>query len=202
MTIVTSLRDRKKAATRQHIVDAAVRLFSERGFEDPTVDEIAAAADTGKGTIYNYFHTKEDILVAFIAEQEARIQKKMVRVLKRNLDPVSLLTLYLREQFNLKRRYRRFNGIFLSQVVLRGDEIAPYLTAMQPAIDETLKALFDSLRARGQIRHDIETETLVQVFKTLHFGLSAVWVIAGTEEKDVEALCAESVRIFCKGIER
>ncbi len=202
MTVVTHLRERKKAATRQHILDAAVRLFSERGFEDPTVDEIAAAADAGKGTIYNYFRTKEDILIAFIAEQEAQIQKRMVRLLKRDLDPVSLLTLYLREQFKLKRRYRRFNGIFLSQVVLRGDAIAPYLTAMQPAIDETLKALFDSLRARGQIRDDVETDALIRVFKTLHFGLSAVWVIAGTEEKDVEALCAESVRVFCKGIER
>lgn len=202
MTVVTSRRERKKAATRRHILDAALRLFSERGFEDPTVDEIAAAADTGKGTIYNYFHTKEDILVAFIAEQEARVQKQMARLLKRKLDAVSLLTLYLREQFKLKRRYRRFNAIFLSQVVLRGDAIAPYLTAMQPAIDETLKAIFDSLRARGQIRDDVETETLIRVFKTLHFGLSSVWVIAGTREKDVEELCAESARIFCKGIER
>jgi len=80
------------------------------------VGEIAAAADTGKGTIYNYFRTKEDILVAFVAEQEARVQKRMLRLLKRDLDAASLLTLYLREQFKLKRPYRRFTRIFLSQV--------------------------------------------------------------------------------------
>src|SRR5579872_4968710 len=108
MTMVTTLRARKKAATKRRILEAAVRLFSERGFDDPTVDEIAAAAETGKGTIYNYFRTKEDILVAFVAEQETRVQKKMLRLLKRDLDTASLLTLYLREQFKLKRPYRRF----------------------------------------------------------------------------------------------
>lgn len=202
MTAVTSLRERKKAATRRHILDAALRLFAEHGFEAPTVDEIAAAADTGKGTIYNYFRTKEDILVAFIAEQEADIQVKMLRLLKQDLDAASLLTLYLREQFKLKRRYRRFNAIFLSQIILRGEAIAPYLTAMQPAIDETLKAMFDSLRARRQIRDDLAIDTLIRVFKTVHFGLSAVWVIANRNQRDMDALCAESARIFCKGIER
>lgn len=201
MTIVTSLRERKKATTRRQILDAAVRLFSERGFEAPTIDEIAAAAETGKGTIYNYFRTKEDILVAYLAEQEGRVQKRMAHLLKRKLDPVSFLTLYLREQFRLKRPYRAFTRVFLSQVVLRGDAIAPYLAAMQPAIDETLRSLFESLRTRGHIREDLEIEALVHVFKTLHFGLSAVWAI-GVPEREMDALCSESARIFCQGIQR
>lgn len=201
MTAVISRRERKKAATRQAILDAALCLFSDRGFESPTVDDIAAAADTGKGTIYNYFRTKEDILVAYISEQEARVQRKMARLLTRDLDAVSLLTLYLREQFRLKRPYRAFTRVFLSQVVLRGDAISSYLAAMQPAIDATLRALFCSLRARGQIREDVQVETLIRTFKTLHFGLSAVWAI-GASQRDLDALCSESVRIFCQGIER
>lgn len=201
MTMVMPRRERKKAATRRAILDAALHLFSERGFESPTVDDIAAAADTGKGTIYNYFRTKEDILVAYIAGQESRVQKKMARLLERDLDPVSLLTLYLREQFRLKRPYRAFTRVFLSQVVLRGDAIAPYLAAMQPAIDETLRTLFSSLQARGQIREDLEIDALIRIFKTLHFGLSAVWAI-GASQRDFDALCSESVRIFCEGIQR
>lgn len=201
MTAVISRRERKRAATRQAILDAALRLFSARGFESPTVDDIAAAADTGKGTIYNYFRTKEDILVAYIAGQEARVQKKMTRLMTRDLDAVSLLTLYLREQFRLKRPYRAFSRVFLSQVVLRGDAIAPYLAAMQRAIDETLCAMFSSLKASGQIREDLGIDALIRTFKTLHFGLSAVWAI-GASQQDLDALCSESVRIFCEGIQR
>ena len=47
---------------RAQIVAAAIRLFSEHGIEATTVDQIAAAADVGKGTIYNYFQTKSDFL--------------------------------------------------------------------------------------------------------------------------------------------
>ena len=40
---------------RQQILDAACKVFSRKGYHRATVDEIIALADTGKGTVYNYF---------------------------------------------------------------------------------------------------------------------------------------------------
>ncbi len=54
-------RSRKRLATRQGISDAATRLFLERGFDHVTVDEIAAAADVGRMTVFNHFPRKEDM---------------------------------------------------------------------------------------------------------------------------------------------
>lgn len=54
-------RARKRLATRQAISDAATRLFIERGFDNVTVDEIAAAADVGRMTVFNHFLRKEDM---------------------------------------------------------------------------------------------------------------------------------------------
>lgn len=56
------LRERKKRATRQLISDVATALFSERGFDNVTVDDVAAAADVAKMTVFNYFARKEDLL--------------------------------------------------------------------------------------------------------------------------------------------
>jgi AcrR family transcriptional regulator len=59
-----SLRDRKKAATRKALIEAAERLFEERGFDAVTVAEIADAANVSVKTMFVYFRTKEDLVFA------------------------------------------------------------------------------------------------------------------------------------------
>src|SRR3954451_19647258 len=58
---VQGLREANKARTRLAISDVATRMFIERGFENVTVAEIAAAAQVSVKTVFNYFATKEDL---------------------------------------------------------------------------------------------------------------------------------------------
>lgn len=60
-TRTTGLRALKKRQTRENISDHATRLFLERGFDNVTVAEIAAAAQVAKMTVSNYFPRKEDL---------------------------------------------------------------------------------------------------------------------------------------------
>src|SRR3954466_11514798 len=75
-------RTRKRLATRQGISDAATRLFIERGFDHVTVDEIAAAADVGRMTVFNLVPRKEDMF--FDRDEEGR---EMLREALRQRDP-------------------------------------------------------------------------------------------------------------------
>ncbi len=56
------LRERKKERTRQLLADTARRLFSERGFEQVSVAQIARAAEVSPATVFNYFPNKEDLV--------------------------------------------------------------------------------------------------------------------------------------------
>ncbi len=82
MPVLSDRRTRKRLATRQSISDAATRLFIARGFDHVTVDEIAAAADVGRMTVFNYFPRKEDMF--FDRDEEAR---EMLRAALRQRDP-------------------------------------------------------------------------------------------------------------------
>jgi AcrR family transcriptional regulator len=61
---VGRLSDRTAALRRSHILEAAIEVFSEHGFERATTKRIATAAGVAEGTIYNVFASKADILVA------------------------------------------------------------------------------------------------------------------------------------------
>ncbi|MEW1825555.1 helix-turn-helix domain-containing protein [Streptomyces sp. NPDC088196] len=66
-------RERKKAATRQTIADAALRLFLERGYDDVGIREIADAADVSTTTLFKHFPVKEALVFDEDADQEARL---------------------------------------------------------------------------------------------------------------------------------
>ncbi|HBW39053.1 TetR/AcrR family transcriptional regulator [Desulfosporosinus sp. BICA1-9] len=60
-----SRRERKKKETREKIFSNAMQLFRLQGFTATSVDQITQQADVGKGTFYNYFSTKEAVVLEF-----------------------------------------------------------------------------------------------------------------------------------------
>ena len=63
------MTERKKQTTEQRIIEAAVVLFHENGFDETTVKEITDRANVAKGTFFHYFPTKESIMTALIQER-------------------------------------------------------------------------------------------------------------------------------------
>jgi AcrR family transcriptional regulator len=65
---VETLRERKKFQTRRALWNAAIELFVEHGFDNVSVAQIAAAAEVSKMTFFNYYPTKEDLVVGPMSE--------------------------------------------------------------------------------------------------------------------------------------
>ena len=59
----TGLRQRKKQKTRESIQRTALRLFEKQGYEQTTIEQIAAAVEISPSTFFNYFPTKEDVVL-------------------------------------------------------------------------------------------------------------------------------------------
>ena len=197
-----SRRDRNKELLRARIVSAALRLFAQRGIDAVTVDEIAADADVGKGTLYNYFHAKEDIVLAFMVDLEQSVQAELGKVKSRRGKAADVLVDFVERQFDLKAPHHAFVRVFLAHMFLRTQQFLPYMVEMQNIIDPPLDALFTSLRERKAIRDDVPVPQLVTVFKTMQLGLTALWAVEGPPFSATKLTMRQEIRLFCEGLQQ
>ena len=75
--VSTSKREEKKQATHRAITDAAWDLFARNGYDDTTVDDIAAAADVSQRTFFRYFDSKEAVLFGAWRDEFDELARRM-----------------------------------------------------------------------------------------------------------------------------
>lgn len=108
-----TLRERKKARTREVLVETAFRLFCARGFDATTIDEIAARAEVGRRTFFRYFPSKEAVVYCRRQERLERFRAALAAgpPVERRLDRArrGLLALaadYMRDRREVLRQQR------------------------------------------------------------------------------------------------
>src|SRR5258708_24175280 len=77
----------KRVRTRKELVTAAFHVFAEKGFDVPVVADFIAASGVSRGTFYNYFQTREEILAAVADELAREINALILPVLSDLRDP-------------------------------------------------------------------------------------------------------------------
>ena len=75
---VTGRRERKKRDTRERLLHAALESFVERGYAETSMDDIAARCDVARGTVFNYFARKEDLLMAWVDSRRALARQVLI----------------------------------------------------------------------------------------------------------------------------
>ena len=103
----TGLRARKKARTRDAIADAAISLFLAHGFDQVSVNDIAAAAEVSKPTLFRYFATKEDLVLHRFADHNGEAAR-VVRDRQAGASPVTALHRHFRAGLD---RYEPVTGL-------------------------------------------------------------------------------------------
>ena len=97
------------------IFQAAIDIFSLRGFEKATMDEIAARANVAKGTIYYHFKSKEDLFLFLVQEGTELLKESVLSKVEADSSPLTQMQTIIREQLNFFRDYRDFCIILLRE---------------------------------------------------------------------------------------
>ena len=171
-------RSRRSAETRERLFRAALDVFSKKGFAETTVEDITNAADVGKGTFFNYFPSKDHILLAFAEMQIARLQHAVDEA-HRNNTPIrqffrSLTSLMTAEPTRNPDLIRVLLLAFLSNHAVR--------QAMLDLQDRVLAIHSEMIRfgqERGDIRNDLPPGAIALVFRQTIFGTLLIWSLYG-----------------------
>ena len=91
-----SRRDREKQRQRKDMLEAAMKLFSEKGYHNASMQEIAEQAEFAVGTLYKFFKNKEDMYKALVSEQAERFHSALTAALISSEDEVEQLGNYIR----------------------------------------------------------------------------------------------------------
>jgi AcrR family transcriptional regulator len=115
---VSARKAREQSMRRELIIEAARQIFEAKGFNKTTVEEIAARAELGKGTIYCYFESKEQLYVAVL--------EKGLTVLKERIDNVTAKPLSsieaLEKIYDVYIEYHRAHKGFIELLLFQSDQ--------------------------------------------------------------------------------
>jgi AcrR family transcriptional regulator len=166
------LRERKRERTRNLIAQEALRLFLDRGFDEVSVNEVAAAAEVSKATLFRYFPTKEDLVLHRFADHLGEAAR-VVRARPPGLTP----TAALRDHF--------LAGL-AARDPITGLNDHPEVLAFQQLLSET-PTLRTGLRQRYTSQDiDALTDALPEGATPLARRLAATHLIAVQQELGME----------------
>ena len=135
-------RLRRVAERRTQIMEAATHVFARKGFHQTTMKEIAQEAGMAEGTIYLYFESKEDVLIAVLTQPTVSLFLEALGSVARGEEgDEALLTRILRTGFELGQQYADYLRLFLSAIQMVGDEVRQ---EVYRRLDEQLGPVFQS----------------------------------------------------------
>lgn len=194
-----SRRERKKDETRQRIVEQAMRLFADRGYESVTMEQIAEAADVAKGTLYNYFPVKEAIVSAYMRVCARQKAPEVARLVAEGSDTRQrLLTLFTgvaQWQGGQRELYRHYIAYRMTQLLesLRNPEL-------RSGFEQNLQMVIQRGIDDGELRGDLSAAVLCGYLESAYLMVMLNWL--ALDGYDYKAGLVQMVDMFLSGAQQ
>jgi AcrR family transcriptional regulator len=172
----TSSERTRGEQTRQLIVETALRLFRERGYEKTTMRAIAGEAGVSVGNAYYYFDSKEHLVQAFYEQVEEEHVAAARPVLEKEREFGARLLGVLQAWIEVAEPYHEFAGKFFKVAAEPSSPLSPFNAASAPARDASI-ALFREVLQGSTTKVDPELrDDLPELLWLAHMGVVLFWV--------------------------
>lgn len=171
---MSGVREQRKQQTRRAIEKAAIDLFSRKGFELTSMEDIASAAGIGKTTIYGYFPAKSDIFLHYCDDRLVEAFNRFREQQAEQVPFVEHLVAFFMIKFGFVTENHEFGRLMLREMLFPKDASDKAREHDQRYFD-ILQGVFSVAEERGEIAPNQDHFMLSGHFFSLYVGLLAGW---------------------------
>jgi AcrR family transcriptional regulator len=154
---------------QEEILDAAARLFAERGYSETKVQELADILRVGKGTVYRYFPTKEALFLATVDRLMQRLCEGIDRCIEAIEDPVDHIAGAVKTYLTFVAEHPEFAELLIQERAQFKDRKKPTYFVYHEAYSERRRDYLRQVIAEGRLR-EIPVDRIGDVIGDLLYG--------------------------------
>ncbi len=184
----------------QKILQAAVKVFSEKGFYNSRVSEIAKVASVADGTIYLYFKNKDDLLISLFEEEFGKIVEDMRKELEKEKDALQKIRRFAKTHLAIVSRQQHLGEVL-------GVEVRQSTKFMKEYINKPFIEYLNLIRSiviEGQEKGLIRKDLTPGIMKRALFGaldeMARYWVLSTKKKHSIDDAALQISDVFIRGV--
>ncbi|MDF2630551.1 MAG: regulatory protein TetR [Symbiobacteriaceae bacterium] len=181
-----------KQQTRAALIREGTRLFAEQGFHATTMDQVTAAAGVAKGTLYNYFPTKEDLAMAVVSTEQSDAAEKGMALAAGQGTAEERLTALLTGALGWIQANPDLTMVWCVERIRRGRPDGP------STFNQALIRAVEVGQERGEIRPDRHAVLLAAEVEGLLLVYIVMWYHSG-QKMDLRTMLQDAVSGYLQG---
>src|ERR1700693_4469261 len=196
-------RELQKQERERRILSAARRLFDRNGYAKASMEDVAERAGLAVGTLYNYFHSKDDLLLAIMRREADRLLRISERILanppKNPILAIAAMADLFVERISAEERML-WRELFAAAISSPRD-LGARLLELDTSLIAQLSALIEELKARRALANDIDAP---QAAMTI-YGLCISWGLAFVTNEEITVAAMRNcitaeIRLIVRGM--
>lgn len=178
---MTTPKTKKSDLTKSHILNAALALFQEHGFEKTTMRMIATACELSLGAAYYHFETKEALVLHFYAETSAEAREYNQQIVAASQDFKERMAALLQFKLQQMTPFRALAAVLARQAADWNHPLSPFSAQSKPMRDEAI-GLIDEVIAGSNLKAStVLRPHLAKILWLFQMGVILFWVNDSSE---------------------
>lgn len=173
-----SKSDKKTIDKRAVILEAALMTFVKRGYPETKVAEIASEAGLAEGTLYNYFSSKEDLLLALFDEKWGGIIDEIKGKIGRLNDPNKKLKAIFSLVVRMFKKNRQLAELFMVDIKQSSIFLNNYTINRIVEFLDLIEDVLEEGKRKGVYRKDLDTRVAKMIIFGAAHGILLSWVLS------------------------